>query len=122
MSSRLPPTSLPGCPSRPTPQPPTASLSSPIPIPRVSRHVSTAPSWRHPDKARMTVIGLTGGIGMGKSTCAQLLGSRGIPIVDTDDLARQVVEPGQPALVEVRAAFGPEVIGPDGRLRRDTLA
>ena len=70
----------------------------------------------------MHLLGLTGGIGMGKSTCAQLLRSRSVPVVDTDDLARQVVEPGQPALKEVRAAFGPEVIAVDGSLRRDTLA
>lgn len=59
---------------------------------------------------------------MGKSTCAQLLRSRSVPVIDTDDLARQVVEPGQPALREVRAAFGPEVIAADGSLRRETLA
>ena len=70
----------------------------------------------------MKVLGLTGGIGMGKSTAAQLLRERGIPVVDTDDLARQVVEPGQPALAEVVAAFGPQITGPDGRLRRDELA
>src|ERR1019366_2307982 len=70
----------------------------------------------------MKVVGLTGGVGMGKSTAAQLLGSRGAAVVDTDDLARQVVEPGQPALAEVREAFGAEIVGPDGRLRRDELA
>ncbi|MGD0259137.1 MAG: dephospho-CoA kinase [Verrucomicrobiota bacterium] len=70
----------------------------------------------------MKVLGLTGGIGMGKSTSAQLLRVRGVPVVDTDDLARQVVEPGQPALAEVREAFGAEIVGPDGQLRRDKLA
>jgi dephospho-CoA kinase len=70
----------------------------------------------------MKVVGLTGGVGMGKSTAAQLLGSRGAAVVDTDDLARQVVEPGQPALAEVREAFGAGIVGPDGRLRRDELA
>jgi dephospho-CoA kinase len=70
----------------------------------------------------MKVLGLTGGIGMGKSTSAQFLQKRGIRVVDTDALARQVVEPGQPALAEVIAAFGPETVGPDGRLRRDELA
>src|SRR5882724_5262802 len=59
---------------------------------------------------------------MGKSTCAQFLRSRSVPVVDTDDLAREVVEPGQPALKEVRAAFGPAVIAGDGSLRRDMLA
>jgi dephospho-CoA kinase len=70
----------------------------------------------------MKVLGLTGGIGMGKSTAAQLLGSRGVAVVDTDDLARQVVEPGQPALAEVREVFGAEILAPDGQLRRDELA
>jgi dephospho-CoA kinase len=70
----------------------------------------------------MKVLGLTGGIGMGKSTSAQLCRARGVPVVDTDDLARQVVEPGQPALAEVLAALGPQFAGPDGRLRRDELA
>jgi len=72
--------------------------------------------------ARMKVIGLTGGIGMGKSTSATLMRERGVPVVDTDDLARELVEPGQPALEEIRAVFGEKVIGPDGRLRRDELA
>jgi dephospho-CoA kinase len=70
----------------------------------------------------MKVIGLTGGVGMGKSACGQLLRSRGVAVVDTDDLAREVVEPRQPALAEVQAVFGPAVVGPDGRLRRDELA
>lgn len=70
----------------------------------------------------MKVLGLTGGIGMGKSTAAELLRSRGIPVVDTDDLARQTVEPSQPALAEVQQAFGPEIVGPDGRLCRGELA
>ncbi len=59
---------------------------------------------------------------MGKSASAQLLRGRGVPVVDTDDLARQVVEPGQPALAEIVAAFGPQIVGPDGRLRRAELA
>ena len=70
----------------------------------------------------MTIIGLTGGIGMGKSTSAALLDQRLIPVVDTDVLARQIVEPGQPALAEIAAAFGPSMIGGDGNLRRDELA
>ena len=59
---------------------------------------------------------------MGKSACADLLRARRVPVVDTDELARQVVEPGQPALAEIRRAFGPEIVGPDGCLRRDELA
>jgi dephospho-CoA kinase len=70
----------------------------------------------------MKVLGLTGGVGMGKSAAAQLLLARGVAVVDTDDLARQVVEPGRPALAEVREVFGAEILGPDGRLRRDELA
>jgi dephospho-CoA kinase len=70
----------------------------------------------------MKILGLTGGIGMGKSTSARLFQERGVPVVDTDDLARKVVEPGQPALAEILAAFGPEMTGPDGQLRRDEMA
>lgn len=70
----------------------------------------------------MNLIGLTGGIGMGKSTSARLLGERGLPVIDTDVVAREVVEPGLPAWEEVRRAFGEGVIGPEGRLRRDELA
>lgn len=70
----------------------------------------------------MTVIGMTGGIGMGKSTAGTLLQQRLVPVVDTDALARQVVEPGQPALREIERVFGRGVIGPDGRLRREELA
>jgi dephospho-CoA kinase len=70
----------------------------------------------------MKLLGLTGGIGMGKSITAQSLRGRGAQIVDTDELARQLVEPGQPALSEIRAAFGENIVAPDGRLRRDELA
>jgi len=70
----------------------------------------------------MKVCGLTGGAGMGKSTAAQILRQRGVPVVDTDDLARQLVEPGQPALREIQTVFGNHVIAPDGHLRRDELA
>lgn len=70
----------------------------------------------------MKTFGLTGGIGMGKSTAAQILRERGVAVVDTDDLARQVVAPGQPALAEVQQAFGPGVLGPDGQLQRAELA
>ena len=70
----------------------------------------------------MKVFGLTGGIGMGKSTAAEILRQRGYPVIDTDVLARQVVEPGQPALAEIQTAFGSEVISPDGQLLRERLA
>ncbi|MBI4658934.1 MAG: dephospho-CoA kinase [Verrucomicrobia bacterium] len=70
----------------------------------------------------MKIFGLTGGIGMGKSTAAQLLARRGFAVVDTDVLARQVVEPGQPALLDLAAEFGRGIIGQDGRLLREKLA
>jgi dephospho-CoA kinase len=70
----------------------------------------------------MKLFGLTGGIGMGKSAAAQILSARGVAIVDTDFLARQVVEPGQPALKEIQRVFGNAMIAPDGQLRRDALA
>ena len=70
----------------------------------------------------MKVVGLTGGIGMGKSTAAKLLEEMRIAVVDTDRIARELVDPGQPALEEIRAAFGSEIVAPDGRLRRGELA
>jgi len=68
------------------------------------------------------VIGLTGGIASGKSTVAALLANRGAAVVDADLLARQVVEPGQPALAELVARFGAAILTPDGRLDRKRLA
>ncbi len=76
----------------------------------------------HRTLAFVKTFGLTGGIGMGKSTAADLLRQRGLPVVDSDIIARQVVEPGQPALAEVQRLFGDGVVGADGRLRRDDLA
>ena len=70
----------------------------------------------------MKTFGLTGGVGMGKSTCARLLQARGVAVVDTDELARQIVEPGQPALEEVVEEFGSKVLGGKGRLQRGVLA
>ena len=70
----------------------------------------------------MKLFGLTGGIGMGKSTAAGFLRRHGVQIVDTDELARQLVVPGQPALSEIQAAFGKKIVAPDGQLRRDELA
>jgi dephospho-CoA kinase len=70
----------------------------------------------------MTVIGLTGGVGMGKSTAATVLARRGLPVIDTDELARELVQRGQPALAEISKAFGAEMIDGAGELRRDELA
>lgn len=66
-------------------------------------------------------IGLTGGIASGKSAVADLFAARGVPIIDTDVIAREVVEPGQPALAEIAREFGPGVLGADGRLDRRKL-
>lgn len=70
----------------------------------------------------MKALGLTGGIGMGKSLAARFFRERGAQVADTDELARQLVEPGQPALAEIQAAFGKNIVTPGGRLRRDELA
>jgi dephospho-CoA kinase len=70
----------------------------------------------------MISIGLTGGIGTGKSTVADILVRRGVPVLDTDQLARELVAIGQPALDEIQAAFGSRVLLPDGALDRPALA
>ena len=70
----------------------------------------------------MLRIGLTGGIGSGKSTVSALLAERGAVVVDADRIAREVVEPGTPGLQAVVAEFGTEVLGPDGALDRPALA
>jgi dephospho-CoA kinase len=70
----------------------------------------------------MRILGLTGGIGSGKSMVAQMFAQLGAAVVDADQLAREIVEPGQPALQEIAATFGPEVLLPDGRLDRPRLA
>lgn len=66
-------------------------------------------------------VALTGGIGSGKTTIANAFAARGIDVVDADVIARQVVEPGQPALNAIRKKFGEEVILPDGMLNRAAL-
>ena len=70
----------------------------------------------------MLLVGLTGGIGAGKSTVAELLAARGAVIVDADRVARAVVEPGQPALKKLVERFGESILDPDGRLERGALA
>ena len=70
----------------------------------------------------MKVCGLTGGIGMGKSAATEFLRARRVPAVDTDELARQLVQPGQPALAEIQAGFGKDVLAAGGRLHREKLA
>ena len=70
----------------------------------------------------MMIVGLTGGIASGKSLVASLLSERHVPIIDTDEIARQVVAPGQPAWQHLRDAFGPEFFCPTGELDRAALA
>lgn len=70
----------------------------------------------------MKIIGLTGGIGSGKTSVADLLRSHGLPVIDADQLARDVVEPGQPALAELADAFGADILHADGTLNRGELA
>ncbi|TCZ75287.1 dephospho-CoA kinase [Paenibacillus albiflavus] len=66
-------------------------------------------------------LGLTGGIACGKSTVANMLKARGAILIDADVIAREVVEPGQPGLLQLVQHFGREIILPDGRLDRKAL-
>ena len=70
----------------------------------------------------MKKVGLTGGIGSGKSTVARMLGGAGFAVVDADQVARDIMTPGSPVLEEVAAAFGADLIGDDGVLDRGELA
>lgn len=69
----------------------------------------------------MLVIALTGGIGSGKSTIADALAARGAGVIDTDIIARELTEPGQPTLDAIAATFGGHLIDSNGRLDRDAL-
>ncbi|MEW2394321.1 dephospho-CoA kinase [Streptomyces venezuelae] len=69
----------------------------------------------------MLKVGLTGGIGAGKSEVSRLLVASGAVLIDADKIAREVVEPGTPGLAAVVEAFGPEVLAPDGSLDRPKL-
>jgi dephospho-CoA kinase len=66
-------------------------------------------------------VGLTGGIGSGKSEVARRLAAHGAAVIDADLIAREVVAPGTPGLAEVAEAFGPGILGPDGSLDRERL-
>jgi dephospho-CoA kinase len=70
----------------------------------------------------MLLVGLTGGIGTGKSTVARMLEKRGAVVFDADALARQAVAPGTPGFDEVVERFGPNVLAPGGGLDREALA
>ena len=67
------------------------------------------------------IIGVTGGIASGKSTVARAFEALGVPWVDADDVAREVVEPGEPALAEIHERFGRRVLNDDGTLNRRAL-
>lgn len=69
----------------------------------------------------MLVIGLTGGIGSGKSTVAELFQQQGIEIIDADQIAREVVEVGEPALDQIVDHFGKDIVDQQGRLKRSEL-
>ena len=70
----------------------------------------------------MLMVGLTGGIGSGKSTVARLLVERGAVVLDADQIAREVVEPGTPTLDALVERFGPEILAANGGLDRPALA
>ena len=70
----------------------------------------------------MRVLGLTGGIGSGKTMVGTMFTELGAELIDADQLAREVVEPGQPALEEIVTSFGRDILRPDGRLDRRKLA
>ena len=71
--------------------------------------------------SRVYRVGLTGGIASGKSTAAKFFGALGVPIIDTDQVARDVVEPGQPPLERLVERFGSGILTPDGHLDRPAL-
>jgi dephospho-CoA kinase len=71
--------------------------------------------------ARAFRVGLTGGIASGKSTVARLFAALGVPVVDADDIARDVVAPGQPLLTRIAERFGTGVLSRDGSLDRATM-
>jgi dephospho-CoA kinase len=72
-------------------------------------------------RERVFRVGLTGGIASGKSTVTALFAKLGVPVIDTDQLAREVVEPGQPPLERLVQRFGREILTPDGHLDRPAL-
>jgi len=69
----------------------------------------------------MLVIGLTGGIACGKTTCSQHIVEKGIPVIDADKIAREVVQPGRGSWKLIKKHFGDDVLLPDGNLNRPKL-
>jgi len=70
----------------------------------------------------MLRVGLTGGLGSGKSTVAAMLRAVGAEVIEADELGRELMEPGQAVFAQIVRSFGPAVVGPDGRLNRTRLA
>ena len=66
-------------------------------------------------------VGLTGGIGSGKTTASDMFAKFGVPVIDADDIAHKLARKEQPAYDAIVDEFGSDVIGPDGELRRDYL-
>jgi dephospho-CoA kinase len=77
---------------------------------------------RKKDKDSRLLLAVTGGIASGKSTVSRMLEELGAPLIDLDLLARQVVEPGEPAWKDIRDFFGPEILHQDGRIDRKRLS
>jgi dephospho-CoA kinase len=72
-------------------------------------------------EGNVTLIGLTGGIACGKSTVSGILREMGLPVIDADQIARDVVRPGEPAYDEIAAEFGKDIIAGDGTIDREKL-
>ena len=83
--------------------------------------LSILPAITRGDRKMSLVVGVTGGIATGKSTVVKCFEEAGIPIIDADIVAREVVEPGMPGLEKIKTVFGPEVINPDGTLARKKI-
>ncbi len=88
---------------------------------RMKHPVATEFGGRMPDRPFL-VIGVTGGIGSGKSTVSEMLAKLGARVIDADVLSRQATEPGKPAVAEIAERFGSALVSPDGRLDRAELA
>lgn len=69
----------------------------------------------------MLKVGLTGGIGCGKSTVAKIFADLNVPVLDADEIAHRLVEKGQPALAQIQQVFGKAILNPDGSLNRKKL-
>lgn len=87
----------------------------------VSEASDTSVKRATPKTRQPFIVALTGGIASGKTLISDSFADLGVPVVDTDVIAHQIVEPGQPALKQIESTFGPDVIDGDGRLKRSAL-